>query len=159
MFMNGNRYRKELLTINCIFIEILYNFETLPLLNKSPPQAPLRSGFCTDPPPLKMTKIFGRTLTESTFVKFGGPAGGSAPGKLLRFTKSYCCKSCGKSKMIRRAFLSLRVLILCNSAAREIGSEKCSPFLHLSNLLFNLVAFRSENHIKPNCVLTILKTT
>ena len=48
--MNGNRYRKELLTINCIFIEILYNFETLPLPNQSPPQAPLGSGFCTDPP-------------------------------------------------------------------------------------------------------------
>ena len=27
---------------------------------KSPPQAPLGSGFCTDPPPLKMSKIFGR---------------------------------------------------------------------------------------------------
>ena len=31
-----------------------------------------------------MTKIFGKTLTESMFVKFGGPAGGSAPGKVLR---------------------------------------------------------------------------
>ena len=58
MFMNGNRYRKELLTINCIFIEILYNFETLPLPNKSSPQAPLGSGFCTDPPPLENDQNF-----------------------------------------------------------------------------------------------------
>ena len=58
--MTGNRFRKKLLTINCIFIQILYNFERLTLPNKSPPQAPLGSGFCTDPPPLKMTKIFGR---------------------------------------------------------------------------------------------------
>ena len=59
-FMNGKRYRKKLLTINCIFIEILCNFETLTLPNKSPPQAPLGSGFCTDLPSLKMTKIIGR---------------------------------------------------------------------------------------------------
>ena len=34
-----------------------------------------------------MTKIFGKTFTESMFVKFGGPAGGSAPGKVLRSPK------------------------------------------------------------------------
>ena len=33
---------------------------------------------------LSMTQIFGKTFTESMFVKFGGPAGGSAPGKVLR---------------------------------------------------------------------------
>ena len=31
-----------------------------------------------------MTNIFGKTFTESMFVKFGGPAGGPAPGKVLR---------------------------------------------------------------------------
>ena len=31
-----------------------------------------------------MTNIFGKTFTESMFVNFGGPAGGSAPGKVLR---------------------------------------------------------------------------
>ena len=31
-----------------------------------------------------MTKICGKTFTESMFVKFGGPAGGEAPGKVLR---------------------------------------------------------------------------
>ena len=51
MFMNVNCYRKKLLTINCTFIEILYNFETLTLQNKSPSQAAVGSGFCTDPPP------------------------------------------------------------------------------------------------------------
>ena len=35
--MNGNRFRKKLLTINCMFIQILYNFERLTLPNKSPP--------------------------------------------------------------------------------------------------------------------------
>ena len=59
MFMNGNLLRKKLLTINCKFIQILYNFESLTISNKSPPQSPLGSGFCTNPP-LKMTKIFGR---------------------------------------------------------------------------------------------------
>ena len=33
---------------------------------------------------LSMTQIFGKTFTESMFVKFGGPAGGAAPGKVLR---------------------------------------------------------------------------
>ena len=47
MCMKGNRYRKQLLTINFIFIEFLYNFERLTLPNKSPPHAPLDSA---DPP-------------------------------------------------------------------------------------------------------------
>ena len=33
---------------------------------------------------LDMAQIFEKTFTESMFVKFGGPAGGSAPGKVLR---------------------------------------------------------------------------
>ena len=53
--------------------------------------------------------------------------------------------------MIRRAFLSLRVLIICNSAAEEIGAETCPPFLHLSNLLFNLIAARSQFPYKTQC--------
>ena len=65
--------------------------------------------------------------------------------------------------MTRTALLSLRVLIICNSAAREIGSEKRPLFLKLSNLLFNLIAPRfqfsyktqlffnnSENHRKSS---------
>ena len=56
-----------------------------------------------------------------------------------------------------------RVLIICNSTAGEIGSEKRPPYLELSNLLFNLIAPRvqfsyksqlffndSENHIKSS---------
>ena len=39
---------------------------------------------------------------------------------------------------------SLRVLIICNSAAKEIGSEKRPLFLKLSNSLFNLIAARSQ---------------
>ena len=65
--------------------------------------------------------------------------------------------------MTRRAFLSLRVLNICNIATGEIGSEKRSPFLKLQNLLFKLIAPRvrnsyknqlffidSENHIKSS---------
>ena len=44
----------------------------------------------------------------------------------------------------RRAFLSTIVLTIYNSAAGEIGSEKCPPFLELSNLLFELVTRRSK---------------
>ena len=38
----------------------------------------------------------------------------------------------------------LTVLMICNSAAGEIGSEKRSPFLKLQNLLFNLIAPRVQ---------------
>ena len=31
-----------------------------------------------------MTQISGKMFTESMFVNFGGPAGGEAPGKVLR---------------------------------------------------------------------------
>ena len=73
--------------------------------------------------------------------------------------------------MTRRAFLSLSVLIICNSAAGEIGSEKRSPFLKLSNSLFNLIAprsqfsyktqlffYNSENHIKYSLRTCLEKT-
>ena len=40
--------------------------------------------------------------------------------------------------------LGLTVLNICNSTAGEIGSEKCSPFLQLSNLLFDLITPRSQ---------------
>ncbi len=47
-----------------------------------------------------------------------------------------------------QAELGLRVLIICNSTAGEIGSEKRSPFLKLQNLLFNLIAPRVQNSYK-----------
>ena len=38
----------------------------------------------------------------------------------------------------------LTVLNICNTTAGEFGSENCSPFLQLSNLLFDLIAPRSQ---------------
>ena len=62
-----------------------------------------------------------------------------------------------------KSLSGLSVLIICNSAAKEIGSEKRPLFLKLSNWLFNLIAARSrfsyktqlffnnsENHIKSS---------
>ena len=65
--------------------------------------------------------------------------------------------------MTRKAFSVFRVVDICNTAAREIGAETRPPFLHLSNLLLNRIAPRSqfpyktqwffndsENHIKSS---------
>ena len=66
--------------------------------------------------------------------------------------KKTWCPNCWKH--------GLRVLIICNSAAREIGSEKRPLFLKLSNSLFNLIAARSRFSYKTQLFfLTILKIT
>ena len=101
-------------------------------------------------------KFLDRIHEILIFLDFGGPAGGSRAWKGASPPNQVF-------HMTRRAFLSLRVLIICNIATGEIGSEKRSPFLKLQNLLFNLIAPRvqmcykfqlffndSENHIKSS---------
>ena len=82
-----------------------------------------------------MTKNFGKMLTESMFVNFGGPAGSSAPGKVLR-SHNKLVRGVRKVQMTRRPFLSLRVLIIYNKGAREIlisNSVLLLAFLFLKN--------------------------
>jgi len=74
-------------------------------------------------------------------MDFGGPAGGSRAWKGASPPSSVF-------HMTRRAFLSLRVLNICNISTGEIGSEKRSPFLKLQNLLFTLIAPRVQNSYK-----------
>ena len=46
--------------------------------------------------------------------------------------------------MTRRAFLSLIVLIIYNTATGSFDSKKCPPFLELQNSLFELITRRSR---------------
>ena len=87
----------------------------------------------------------------------GGLAGGRVRSRNSRGIPKK--KSCS----LNTGLPGLTVLIICNSTAGEIGSEKRPPYLELSNLLFNLIAPRvqfsyksqlffndSENHIKSS---------
>ena len=67
----------------------------------------------------------------------GGLAGGRVRSRNRRGIPKK--KSCSLNPLP-----GLRVLIICNSAAKEIGSEKRPLFLKLSNSLFNLIAARSQ---------------
>lgn len=58
MFVVGNHYRRNSLTINCIFWNILYNFQRWNLPNTSSQQTPLGFGFCSNLPALENFQHF-----------------------------------------------------------------------------------------------------
>ena len=110
---------------------------------------------------------FRKSALSERVAQFGRPC----RGLTLAGFASNCSESTLMIYMTRRAFLSLRVLIICNSAAKEIGSEKRPLFLKLSNWLFNLIAARSrfsyktqlffnnsENHRKSSLRTRLEKT-
>ena len=83
--------------------------------------------------------------------------GGLAGGRVRSICKRGIPKK--KSCSLNTAVPGLTVLNICNSTAGEIGSEKCSPFIQLSNLLFDLITHRSQFSYKSPLFLTIMKIT
>jgi hypothetical protein len=71
-----------------------------------------------------------------------GLMGGLAGGRVRSRNRRGIPKKRSRSR--NTAVPGLTVLNICNSTAGEICSEKCSPFLQLSNLLFDLITPRSQ---------------
>ena len=108
-------------------------------------------GFCMTP---RMTKNheFSDCIRENRiFPHFGGPAEGSAPGKVLRPKDTF--------HMTRRAFLSLTVLIIYNSVEEIFLSNNRPPFCRAIKFTFFIFSRRSRLFHKNQWILTILNFT